>query len=95
MAKHDCGAWNNADGHAGVPRHHAERAVGTDRRRAGAPRRGDRPDAADRRRRRPTGPKPQAPLAPAATAAPTVAGVAMVEQTLSATHGNVERLRRR
>ncbi|MEP7335354.1 MAG: hypothetical protein ABI717_06195, partial [Actinomycetota bacterium] len=35
----------------------------------------------------PTGPKPQAPLAPTATAAPTVAGVPMVEQTLSATLG--------
>ena len=40
----------------------------------------------------PAAPKPQAPLAPAATAAPTIAGLAMVEQTLTATLGSVERL---
>jgi hypothetical protein len=35
----------------------------------------------------PTGPKPQAPLAPAPTAAPAISGLAMVEQTLTATLG--------
>src|SRR5215207_1870603 len=35
----------------------------------------------------PATPKPQAPLAPAATAAPTISGLAMVEQTLTATLG--------
>ena len=41
----------------------------------------------------PTGPKPQAPLAPRRPRRRRSAGVAMVEQTLTATHGNVERLR--
>ncbi len=35
----------------------------------------------------PTGPKPQAPLAPTATAAPAISGLAMVDQTLTATLG--------
>ena len=35
----------------------------------------------------PAVPKPQAPLAPAATAAPTISGLAMVDQSLTATRG--------
>lgn len=35
----------------------------------------------------PAAPKPQAPLAPAATAAPEVKGIAMVDETLTATRG--------
>ena len=85
MAKRDCGAWNNALGtqecnditRSGPSGHTAVVPGGT------APTSPTAPTAPPA----PTGPKPQAPLAPTATAAPTVAGVPMVEQTLSATMG--------
>ncbi len=85
MSKHDCGAWNYAAGtqecadiSRSAPSGHTSVVPG------GAapttPTTSTTPLA-------PTGPKPQAPLAPTATTAPTVAGVPMVEQTLTATTG--------
>lgn len=84
MSKVDCGAWNNAAGtqecrdiSRSAPSGQTAMVAGT------APSGPSQPSGPSV----PAAPAPQAPLAPTATAAPTIAGVPMVDETLTATQG--------
>jgi hypothetical protein len=87
VLKHDCGEWNYAEGTQEC--HDVQKSAPSDQTATvpgsaggGA---GPTPPATPTP---PAAPKPQLPLAPVATSAPTIAGAAMVEETLTAARGS-------
>jgi hypothetical protein len=84
MSKHDCGAWNNA---AGTQECHDVSKTAPSGQTAVVPGSAPGEPSAPAGPSVPAVPAPQAPLAPMPTAAPTVSGLAMVDETLTATPG--------